>query len=27
MSYIGYALLQIEPFPRGRIMKICYNIL
>ena len=28
MSYhAGYALIQIEPFPRARIMKICYNIL
>lgn len=23
----GYAMLQIEPFPRARIMKICYNFL
>jgi hypothetical protein len=25
--YSGYALLQIEPFPRARIMKIGYNVL
>ena len=23
----GYALIEIEPFPRARIMKICYNLL
>ncbi len=23
----GYALLEVEPMPRARIMKLCYNIL
>ena len=23
----GYALLDVEPFPRAKIMKLCYNIL
>ena len=23
----GYALLDVEPFPRTKIMKLCYNIL
>lgn len=23
----GYALLEVEPMPRAKIMKICYNIL
>lgn len=27
MHKTGYAMVQIEPFPRARIMKICYNIL
>jgi NADH dehydrogenase (ubiquinone) 1 alpha subcomplex subunit 5 len=25
--YVGFALMEIEPFPRARIMRICYNIL
>lgn len=23
----GYALLDVEPMPRAKIMKVCYNIL
>lgn len=23
----GYALLDVEPMPRAKIMKICYNVL